>query len=158
MTMADRIVIMNSGHIEQLGTPTELYESPRTAFVAGFLGVSNLLDGEVVGEGTVKLTDGTIVRVPREALNRTGFIQIGVRPEKLRIGEGEENSLLGTVTESAYIGVSTQYILETPAGPIAVYVQNDRMGGQVATGERLTLSWSPESTFVVDAQEGAHND
>ena len=69
MTMADRIVIMNSGHIEQLGTPTELYESPRTAFVAGFLGVSNLLDGEVVGEGTVKLTDGTIVRVPREALD-----------------------------------------------------------------------------------------
>ena len=67
MTMADRIVIMNSGHIEQLGTPTELYESPRTAFVAGFLGVSNLLEGEVVGEGTVKLADGTIVRVPSEA-------------------------------------------------------------------------------------------
>ncbi len=88
MTMADRIVIMNSGHIEQLGTPTELYESPRTAFVAGFLGVSNLLDGEVVGEGTVKLTDGTIVRVPPEALSRTGFLQIGVRPEKLRIGGG----------------------------------------------------------------------
>jgi len=149
--MADRIVIMNGGHIEQVGTPTELYESPRTAFVAGFLGVSNLLDGEVVGEGTVKLTDGTIVRVPTEALKRTGFLQIGVRPEKLRIGGGEENSLTGTVTESAYIGVSTQYILDTSAGPVTVYVQNDRSGGQVATGERLTLGWSPESTFVVDA-------
>jgi len=158
MTMADRIVIMNSGHIEQLGTPTELYESPRTAFVAGFLGVSNLLEAEVVGEGTVKLTDGTVVRVPSEALNRTGFLQIGVRPEKLRIGGGEENSLAGTVTESAYIGVSTQYILDTPAGPMTVYVQNDRPGGQVATGERLTLSWSQESTFVVDAQEGADHD
>jgi spermidine/putrescine transport system ATP-binding protein len=158
MTMADRIVIMNSGHIEQLGTPTELYESPRTAFVAGFLGVSNLLEAEVVGEGTVKLNDGTIVRVPGEALNRTGFLQIGVRPEKLRIGGGEENSLSGVVTESAYIGVSTQYILDTPAGPMAVYVQNDRPGGQVATGERLTLSWSPESTFVVDAQEGTDHD
>ena len=77
MTMADRIVIMNSGQIEQLGTPTELYESPRTAFVAGFLGVSNLLDGEVMGEGTVKLPDGTIVRVPREALSRVGTVQIG---------------------------------------------------------------------------------
>ena len=158
MTMADRIVIMNSGHIEQLGTPTELYESPRTAFVAGFLGVSNLLEAEVVGEGTVKLNDGTIVRVPGEALNRTGFLQIGVRPEKLRIGGGEENSLSGIVTESAYIGVSTQYILDTAAGPMAVYVQNDRPGGQVATGERLTLSWSPESTFVVDAQEGTEHD
>src|ERR1700750_51012 len=89
MTMADRIVIMNGGHIEQEGTPTELYEKPRTPFVAGFLGASNLLEGEVLGEGTVKLSDGTIVRVPPEALTRTGTVQIGVRPEKIRIGAGE---------------------------------------------------------------------
>jgi spermidine/putrescine transport system ATP-binding protein len=152
MTMADRIVIMNSGRIEQLGTPSELYESPRTVFVAGFLGVSNLLEGEVVGADSVKLSDGTVVRVSRDALaNREQSVQIGVRPEKIRIGGGEGNSLSGTVTESAYIGVSTQYILDTPAGPVTVYVQNDRPGGQVATGERLMLSWSPESTFVVDA-------
>jgi spermidine/putrescine transport system ATP-binding protein len=156
MTMADQIVIMNSGHIEQLGTPTELYESPRTAFVAGFLGVSNLLEGAAVAEDRVRLTDGTEVQCPREALaGRVGTVQIGVRPEKLRIGGGEGNLLSGTVTESAYIGVSTQYILDTPAGPVTVYVQNDRQGGQVATGERLTLSWSPESTFVVDTQESA---
>jgi spermidine/putrescine transport system ATP-binding protein len=142
---------MNGGRIEQLGTPSELYESPRTAFVAGFLGVSNLLEGEVVGEGSVKLSDGTIVQVPQESLSRVGMVQIGVRPEKIRIGGGEGNSLSGTVTESAYIGVSTQYILDTPAGPVTVYVQNDRSGAQVATGERLTLSWSPQSTFVVDA-------
>ncbi len=155
MTMADRIVIMNGGHIEQLGTPTELYESPRTAFVAGFLGVSNLLEGTAVAEDRVKLADGTEVRCPREVLGgRSGTVQIGVRPEKLRIGEGAGNTLSGTVTESAYIGVSTQYILDTPAGPVTVYMQNDRPGGQVATGERLTLSWSPESTFVVDTQEG----
>jgi spermidine/putrescine transport system ATP-binding protein len=154
MTMADRIVIMNGGRIEQLGTPTELYEQPRTPFVAGFLGVSNLLDGVVVGEDQVKLTDGTLVRVPSRTLNgRTGNIQIGVRPEKLRIGGEAANSLSGSITESAYIGVSTQYIVETPAGPVTVYVQNDRPGGQVATGERLTLSWSPESTFVVDTEE-----
>ena len=114
--MADRIVIMNGGHIEQLGTPSKLYEKPRTAFVAGFLGVSNLLDGEVLGEGTVRLTDGTIVHVPSEALRRVGQIQIGVRPEKIRIGGEDANTLSGTVTESAYIGVSTQYILEH-AGP-----------------------------------------
>jgi spermidine/putrescine transport system ATP-binding protein len=156
MTMADRIVIMNGGHIEQLGTPTELYESPRTAFVAGSLGVSNLLEGTVVGDDRVKLADGTEVQCPREALRgKTGTVQIGVRPEKLRIGGGDGNTLSGTVSESAYIGVSTQYILDTPAGPVTVYVQNDRPGGQVATGERLTLSWSPESTFVVDVQEGA---
>ena len=156
MTMADRIVIMNGGHIEQLGTPSELYEHPRTAFVAGFLGVSNLLESTVAGEDRVTLSDGTAVQVPRNVLaGRTGTVRIGVRPEKLRIGGGEANSLAGTVTESAYIGVSTQYILDTPAGPVTVYVQNDRTGGQVATGERLTLSWSPDSTFVIDAEEGA---
>jgi spermidine/putrescine transport system ATP-binding protein len=151
MTMADRIVIMNSGRIEQLGTPSELYESPRTAFVASFLGVSNLLEGTAVSEERVKLSDGSEVQCLRDVLQgRVGTVQIGVRPEKLRIGGGEANSLSGVVTESAYIGVSTQYILDTPAGPVTVYVQNDRPGGQVATGERLTLSWSPESTFVVD--------
>jgi spermidine/putrescine transport system ATP-binding protein len=155
MTMADRIVIMNGGHIEQLGAPSELYERPRTAFVAGFLGASNLLEGMVAGDDRVKLQDGTVVQVPPGALTkRTGTVQIGVRPEKLRIGCGEANSLAGSVTESAYIGVSTQYIVDTPAGPVTVYVQNDRPGGQVAAGERLTLSWSPESTFVVDVQEG----
>ncbi len=155
MTMADRIVIMNGGHIEQVGAPADLYERPLTAFVAGFLGVSNLLEATVVGDDRVELADGTVVRVPRDALaDRVGTVHIGVRPEKLRVGGGEANTLSGSVTESAYIGVSTQYILDTPAGPITVYVQNDRPGPQVSTGERLTLSWSPDSTFVVDAQEG----
>ena len=153
--MADRIVIMNSGHIEQVGTPSELYESQRTAFVAGFLGVSNLLEGAAVAQDRVKLTDGTEVRCPRESLaGRAGTVQIGVRPEKLRIGGGEANSLSGTVTESAYIGVSTQYILDTPVGALSVYVQNDRPGaGTVTVGQQLELSWSPDSTFVVDHTE-----
>jgi spermidine/putrescine transport system ATP-binding protein len=156
MTMADRIVIMNGGRIEQFGTPSELYESPSTPFVAGFLGVSNLLDGHVVAADRVRLEDGTEVAVPAAALaGRSGAVQIGVRPEKLRVGGGEVNTLAGTVAESAYIGVSTQYIVDTPAGAVTVYVQNDRRGAEgVAPGERLTVGWSPECTFVVDAQEG----
>ncbi len=155
MTMADRIVIMNHGTIEQLGAPSDLYEQPVTAFVAGFLGVSNLLRGEVVAADKVKLTDGTAVSVPAAALaGRTGTVQIGVRPEKLRTGGTEPNMLSGTVSETAYIGVSTQYIVDTPAGAVTVYVQNDRPGAHgVAPGDRLTLSWSPDCTFVVDAQE-----
>ena len=155
MTMADRIVIMSGGRIEQLGTPSELYERPRTPFVAGFLGVSNLLHGHVVATDKVKLTDGMEVSVPAAALaGRTGAVQIGVRPEKLRTGGTEPNRLSGTVSETAYIGVSTQYIVETPAGAVTVYVQNDRPGAHgVAPGDQLTLSWSPDCTFVVDAQE-----
>ena len=157
MTMADQIVIMDSGRIEQQGTPAELYEQPRTAFVAAFLGVSNLLFGVASGPDLVRLEDGTEVRVPREALaGRTGKVQIGIRPEKLRIaanGNGS-NTLAGVVSESAYIGVSTLVVVDTPAGPVTVYVQNDRPGANgVSPGDRLTVAWSPDCTFVVDVQE-----
>ena len=157
MTMADEIVIMHDGRIEQQGSPTQLYEQPRTAFVAGFLGVSNLLYGSVVGDDLVRLEGGVEMRVPREVLaGRTGKVQIGVRPEKLRLGGDEVNSLSGTVAESAYIGVSTQYIVDTPAGAVTVYVQNDRPGANgISPGDRLTVGWSPDCTFVVDAQEAS---
>jgi spermidine/putrescine transport system ATP-binding protein len=155
MTMADKIVVMNGGRIEQAGTPTELYEKPATSFVAGFLGVSNLLPGKVAGQDRVRLHNGTEISVSKTALaGRSGEVAIGIRPEKIRAGGADANVLSGTVAESAYIGVSTQYIVETPAGSVTVYVQNERPGDTgFAIGEPLTLSWSPESTFVVDSVE-----
>ena len=153
MTMADTIAVMNAGKIEQLGTPTELYESPRTAFVAGFLGISNLLSGIVEGGGAVRLEDGTVVRAPA-VTGRSGAVSIGIRPEKVQLGTREENHLAGEVQESAYIGVSTQYIVETPAGAITLYVQNAEAGAPSAQpGDQVTLRWSPDATFVVEPQE-----
>jgi spermidine/putrescine transport system ATP-binding protein len=155
MTMADRIVIMNSGRIEQAGTPDDLYERPRTAFVANFLGVSNLLDGVLAGDDRVRLSDGTEVLVPKAALaGRSGPVAIGIRPEKIRVGEDHPNRLAGRITETAYIGVSTQYLVDTPAGSVAVYVQNDRPGGAgMQAGETVSLSWDPECTFVIERTE-----
>jgi spermidine/putrescine transport system ATP-binding protein len=154
MTMADGIAIMNAGKIEQLGGPSELYEQPRTAFVAGFLGISNLLSGTVSGPETVSLDDGTDVRVPRDALNgRTGKVAVGVRPEKIRVGHVEENRLTGRLLETAYVGVATQYVLETRAGNVSVYVQNSEPGAR--DHAPTEISWSPDSTFVVDSTEGA---
>jgi spermidine/putrescine transport system ATP-binding protein len=155
MTMADRIVIMNRGQIEQEGAPADLYEQPRTSFVASFLGVSNLLPAHVVAAGRVRLEDGTEVAVPEAALaGRSGRCDVGVRPEKLRTDGAGQNQLHGTVAETAYIGVSTQYIVDTTSGPLTVYVQNDRPGAHgVAPGDELTLSWDPESTFVIDPEE-----
>jgi spermidine/putrescine transport system ATP-binding protein len=157
MTMADRIAVMNHGRIEQLGTPSELYETPRTAFVAGFLGVSNLIAGTVSGSDTVRLTSGPEVRVRPDALaGRTGEVAIGIRPEKIELGQGQSNSLDGTIVEQAYVGVSTQYIVETDCGRLTVYRQNASPGlNGAAPGQRLTLSWSPDSTFVVDSLEGS---
>jgi spermidine/putrescine transport system ATP-binding protein len=155
MTMADRIAVMNGGRIEQLGAPDDLYERPQTAFVAGFLGVSNLLPGTVAGPDAVRLADGTTVRVRAGSLNgRTGAVAVGIRPEKIRPAGGDANNLEGTVKESAYIGVSTQYVVETANADMAVVVLNDQPGNAAhAPGERLTLSWDPESTFVVDMTE-----
>ena len=150
MTMADSIAVMHDGVIEQLGTPSELYERPRTRFVAGFLGISNLLAGTADGNATVRLSDGTPVRVPAAA-GRSGEVSIGIRPEKVRLGAGEENHLAGEVRESAYIGVSTQYVVDTPAGAITLYVQNAGLGaGSARPGDQVTVGWSPEATFVVE--------
>ncbi|TML17615.1 MAG: ABC transporter ATP-binding protein [Actinobacteria bacterium] len=157
MTMADQIAVMNHGRIEQLGTPTELYETPATAYVASFLGASNLIAGTVSGSDRVRLRHGPEVRVRPAALaGRTGEVAVGIRPEKIDLGGGQENTLDGTIAEQAYVGVATQYLVDTDCGRLTVYRQNASPGlNGTAPGQRLTLSWSPESTFVVDSLEGS---
>jgi spermidine/putrescine transport system ATP-binding protein len=151
MTMADRIVVMNRGRIEQLGDPAQLYERPRTAFVASFLGVSNLLPGVVAGPGLVRLESGQELHVAAGVLNgRTGPVSVGIRPEKVRIGGDGVNRVSGEVVERAYVGVSTQYVVKTEVGQVTVYVQG---AGEHIPGEQLQLSFQPESAFVVSRKE-----
>jgi spermidine/putrescine transport system ATP-binding protein len=176
MTMSNRIAVMRHGKIEQLGAPEELYERPRTAFVAGFLGVSNLLDGQVTERGgtlsRVRLGDGTVLSAPSELVNGGGSVRVGVRPEKLRVlaveehgtDNGEEglNRLRGTVLDASYIGVSTQYLVETGDGhKLTVYAQNLETSGAaeaLADGQRVLLTWKPQHTFVIDATEPIQGD
>jgi spermidine/putrescine transport system ATP-binding protein len=155
MTMADSIAVMNKGRVEQLGPPTELYEQPKTAFVAGFLGVSNLLPGAVSGADAIRLDGGPEVKVRPEATHgRSGRVAVGIRPEKIRIGTGQVNTLVGTVFETAYVGVSTQYVVDTPAGRLNVYVQNMDSGApRASSGDSITVSFDPDATFVVDLPE-----
>jgi spermidine/putrescine transport system ATP-binding protein len=153
MTMADSIAVMSDGHIEQLGSPDDLYERPATPFVAHFLGVSNLLEGTSEGDGNVRLDDGTVIRAPA-ASGRRGPVAVGIRPEKIQLGRTGENSLSGEVMERAYIGVSTQYLVSTPHGVITVYVQNSDVGAAALhPGDQATVSWSPDSTFVVESEK-----
>ncbi|MGH3026100.1 MAG: TOBE domain-containing protein, partial [Gaiellaceae bacterium] len=152
MTMADFIVVMQDGRIEQLGGPADLYERPTSAFVANFLGVSNLLPGTVQGSDAVRLDSGTVLRVAPKALNgHVGPVSVGIRPEKLRIDGGHENMLSGEIVDRAYVGVSTQYLVRTAVGEVSVYVQG---AGSQAPGEQLRLSFSPDATFVVSRSEG----
>ena len=163
MTMSDRIAVMRAGRIEQLGNPEELYERPRTSFVAGFLGVSNLLEGEVAGRDgelvTVRMADGALLRAPGDGVASSGPVRIGVRPEKLRVDAGAEagasngmNALTGTVLDSSYIGVSTQYLVQTEGHRLVVYAQNIDTAGAaelLADGQRVRLTWKPQHTFVI---------
>jgi spermidine/putrescine transport system ATP-binding protein len=167
MTMSDRIAVMRKGRIEQLGPPEELYERPATEFVAGFLGVSNLLDGEVQGrEGdlaAIRLGDGTVVRAPAADLDGATQVKVGIRPEKLRVlPRGDEtnasdeatNSLEGTILDASYIGVSTQYLVKTADGhTLTIYAQNlDTSGAAEALsdGHPVRLTWRPQHTFVIN--------
>jgi spermidine/putrescine transport system ATP-binding protein len=176
MTMSDRIAVMRAGRIEQLGNPEELYERPRTGFVAGFLGVSNLLEGEVTDRGQaltgVRLKDGTVLRAPSELMNGGAMVRVGVRPEKLRVtavaehgtDEGADglNRLRGTILDASYIGVSTQYLVETVDGHrLVVYAQNLETSGAaeaLADGQRVLLTWNPQHTFVIEAAEHRQGD
>jgi spermidine/putrescine transport system ATP-binding protein len=151
MTMADRIAVMNEGHIEQLGAPGALYETPKTAFVAGFLGVSNLIAAEVRNGGIVA-RDGTQLHVPAAALNgKVGNVAIGVRPEKIHLNGDGPNRIPGRIAESAYIGVATQYVVDTGVGRLMVFAQNMRPGtDSLGPGSPVTLTFNPDSTFVLE--------
>jgi spermidine/putrescine transport system ATP-binding protein len=166
MTMSDRIAVMNGGRYEQLGEPESLYERPATRFVAGFLGVSNLipatLDG-TDGDYAIGRTDGgSAIRLPRTLTNGHRRVELGVRPEKIRLHEPTEplaaelNRLTGVIRDASYMGVSTQYIVEATGGTeLTVYEQNvDRATRSElwAPGEQVVLGWLPDHTFVVAAE------
>jgi spermidine/putrescine transport system ATP-binding protein len=159
MTMADTIAVMNKGRIEQLGAPAELYELPRTAFVANFLGQSNLFTGPVVsskGDTIVVDVAGRKVAVPRDRAQRhAGDVTIGVRPEKLRLHTTEPAPAAGVnvlgpgrVHDVSFSGVSTQYLVGVPGlGSITVFAQNLASGPVVTDGAEVWVTWSVDHGF-----------
>ncbi len=169
MTMADRIAVMRDGRIDQLGSAEELYDQPRTEFVANFLGSSNLIDAALVArQGDVAEFDagGARVRVPSRLVDgRDGALCVGVRPEKISLRPADagaqvpdgENSLLGHVTDASFVGVSTHYIVRTDGGhDIQVFAQNAGAGLEtLGPGRRVAATWQPEYTFVVAKEAGA---
>jgi spermidine/putrescine transport system ATP-binding protein len=170
MTMADTVAVMNAGRVEQLGAPEDLYEMPRSTFVANFLGTSNLIPGTVddaTPGGDVALTArGTRLVVPaaRCAVRPSagGALLLGVRPEKVslvpaddeaRIPEGR-NRVRGRIVDSSFIGVSTHYVLDTPAcGRFEVYAQNIERDARLAPGAEIVAHWNPGHGFGLDAEQ-----
>lgn len=166
MTMADTIAVMNAGRIEQMGAPGELYEHPRSTFVANFLGQSNLISGRVTGANghdvTVDAHGVTLGALKDRATRVDGDVWVGVRPEKMRLVEADEESTGnrlpgGVVADVSFVGVSTQYLVRLPWGQeVMAFEQNSGARGLLRSGASVDLTWAPEHTFLLDASEDAH--
>jgi spermidine/putrescine transport system ATP-binding protein len=161
LTMSDRIAVMNDGSIEQLGTPREIYEHPRTRFVAGFIGTSNLLTGTVTrldgDRAIIQISpdERIIVPVSDRAVGEGSRLELTVRPEKMDLTterpSGEGCALRGTVTEVVYLGTSTNFSVTTSAGAdVVVFQQNSASAGNVAArGDSIWLSWNPQHSYPI---------
>jgi putative spermidine/putrescine transport system ATP-binding protein len=127
LTMSDRMAVFNEGRIEQLGSPAEVYEHPQTEFVAGFVGVSNVLD-----------RDGR---------------KISIRPEKIHMRDDGGAGEPGVVREVVYVGMVTRYVVDLDSGgELVVIRQNLETSSQQALedrGKRVRLDWKPEHTYEI---------
>jgi spermidine/putrescine transport system ATP-binding protein len=164
MTMADTIAVMNAGRIEQLGSPVDLYESPATAYVANFLGQSNLLPAAVAdrrADAVLVEVDGTRIAVPAGRCRSDGRdVLVGVRPEKIHLETGDAattNALPGgTVVDASFTGTSTQYLVRMPSGrQLSAFAQNTGRATVLPVGSRVTVCWDPDHTFALDGTEDA---
>jgi spermidine/putrescine transport system ATP-binding protein len=164
LTMSDRIAVMSNGVVEQVDTPENVYERPRTTFVAGFIGVSNLMPGTVTtasgGLGTVRLDTGLEVEASVDGIAGGERCHAIVRPEKLRISQASAGSagdglpgVDGVVQSSVYLGTSTQIVVSLPGDvsmtvlvPNASEAERARLPGG---GASVRLSWEADHMHVV---------
>lgn len=161
--MSDRIAVMDEGRIGQIGSPEDIYERPATTFVAGFIGVSNLMPGSVRSiDGDfalVRLDAGVQVAAPSNGLRSGEACHAVVRPEKLRVSSTDEAlppgspSVEGVVESSLYLGTSTQLVVRLPDQvamtvlvPNADEAERQRLPG---AGVAVRLSWAPEHMHLV---------
>jgi spermidine/putrescine transport system ATP-binding protein len=159
MTMADTIAVMNQGKIEQMGSATDLYEAPKTAFVANFLGQCNLIKAKVqsrAGGKAVVTAKGHTFEIPLSRVStENDSILLGVRPEKLRLDDKGVNSIKNcVVTDRSFVGTSTQYLVRTPWDlELVVFEQNDEGLHDLRVGDKVSLEWDPEHTFGLDGAQ-----
>jgi spermidine/putrescine transport system ATP-binding protein len=159
LTMSDRIAVMNRGRVEQVAAPEEVYARPATTFVAGFIGVSNLMPATVTGSHEVKLDQGQTISTETDGFSPGDRCHAVVRPEKLQVELGEDADgadrprVEGVVASSLYLGTATQIAVDLGEGtrmtvlvPNADEAERQRLPGG---GARVGLSWEPEHMHLV---------
>ena len=152
LAMADRIVVMNHGRIEQVGTPVEIYSAPATPFVADFIGAMTLLDGEVAGGGEVRIGATQLQCPPTNAMNAGAKVRLGIRPEDVRVrGLTAEtvNRVAVKVADLEFLGAFCRATLEPASfgGQVIVadFSANAVRDLAIETGKELAVALPPES-------------
>jgi spermidine/putrescine transport system ATP-binding protein len=158
LTMSDRIAVMNRGKVDQLGTPEELYERPRTRFVADFIGTTNLLSGSVEsvagsGPALVRLASGEPCAVADGSLRVGDPVELSVRPESVELratdgGPARPVSIAATVEQVAYLGGNVQYIVRTGGG-LSITALAPKAGERLPVGGAVDVSWPLTEALVL---------
>jgi len=152
LTMSDRLAVMSNGRIEQIGTPVEVYEEPSTAYVADFLGVSNLMSAIGDGGGRVRLGDFQLV-VARGDTNARGQIRIVVRPERVRLedhGTPGDNRIPGMVERVLYVGSIIQVVVHLAHGEtLQAWMQNRGGDPPFQQGTPVSVHLPPDAIRVL---------
>ena len=160
LTMSDRIAVMNAGRVEQLGTPEELYERPRTRFVADFIGTSNFLSGAIESvqglTAVVRLAGGDrCVTAIERGLGVGHAVELSVRPETVILralnGQGPTGAvgtINATVEQAAYLGGNIQYLVRSPSG-LSLTALAPTSGDRIPVGDGVEVTWSPGDALVL---------
>jgi spermidine/putrescine transport system ATP-binding protein len=157
LSMSDRIAVMQAGRVAQSGPPEEIYEQPSEEFVAGFIGISNLIEGTVEDDGQVRIANGLRVPAPLPTgIGRGDTVNLSVRPEKIAVDEEIEPgmvSLDGEVEARVYLGVSTQITVSLGNGARVVALEQATYRSSAEDrwepGSKVKLGWRPEHCLVL---------
>jgi iron(III) transport system ATP-binding protein len=152
MALSDRVVIMNDGHIEQIGTPEEIYRRPATRFVADFIGRANFVEArvEAVQAQAVTVTMfGQTVTLPVEFSPKAGETVVAViRPEALRL-DSDPALPQAKVAQAMYLGSSVDYVVEVDGQPFTVVEADPRFGHVYKEGQTVGITFVPETVHLL---------
>jgi spermidine/putrescine transport system ATP-binding protein len=156
LAMSDRIAVMDAGVVAQCGTPEDVYERPAKPFVAGFIGISNLMEGRVESGG-VRLVNGALcaARLP-DGVGAGTTVQLSVRPEKIVLDAADADGMVqlpGIVAERVYVGTATQVIVELEGGARVVALEQNTQRAHAddrwELGDRVSVCWLPAHSLVL---------
>ena len=155
MAVSDRIIVMNSGLIEQEGAPRDLYERPATPFLARFMGESNPGHGMVrrLDPVRVAVTIGSVEMIVSDRKAPDGAATLAIRPEAITVqsAPGPANSLEGTVSKASYVGTHMEYTIDTAAG--ALFATCPRVERPLAPGDAVALVLAPRGVIIVGQRQ-----